>query len=134
MKALDDFPIPREFYGYDIFRKPNFNLPDNLAFKGFKNSQLSSLKLKPVVNIEFETLRPDVYKQLNSFDPKSVAKSKSKYPQLYKYYCERSRSRIIKSVHSLKKKKVNKRKKKENHKKLLESEEYQANGASVTIT
>mmetsp|Transcript_38907 Transcript_38907/g.38497 ORF Transcript_38907/g.38497 Transcript_38907/m.38497 type:complete len:155 (+) Transcript_38907:214-678(+) len=69
IKALDEFIIPREFFGFDIIRKPNFNLPDNLAIQGFKNNQLSGLKLKPVVNIQFETLRPDIDDSLQPILP-----------------------------------------------------------------
>lgn len=124
IKALDEFSIPREFFGYEVLRKPNFNLPDNVAIKGFKNNQLSSMKLKPNVNLEFETLRTDVYKDPKMVKPEILKKSRKEFPELYSYYEKRTKDRIVKNVKSLGKK-MNKRKKKEAHKKLLESGEYQ---------
>lgn len=63
IRRLEDFKIPREFYGYDPINKPNFNQPDKISVQGFKG-YYSDLKA-PTVKVQFNTLKTDVYKEEN---------------------------------------------------------------------
>lgn len=58
LKLLDDFKIPREFFGFDPINKPNFNLPQNVMMRGF-NNHFANLKIKPTVRVQFTTLKDD---------------------------------------------------------------------------
>ena len=138
IKALDDFTIPRDFFGFELIKRPNFNLPDSVKVHGFNNAHLNNLKLAPTVNVEFETLKTDIYKEASLIDENTDRLAKEKAPKLYRYYNKKTKERLIKCVKSkpflrslnfnysfkAKTKKMNKRKKKELYKKRQESNDY----------
>lgn len=119
---LEDYQIPREFFGFEPINKPNFNLPDNITLQGFSN-HFAHIKKVPTVKIQFDTLKSDAYKDANSFDENIIMEAQKKDPNLFRFYLNKTKDRLIKKVKSFSKKGV-KRKKKEVHKKLQSSPEY----------
>mmetsp|Transcript_23985 Transcript_23985/g.21311 ORF Transcript_23985/g.21311 Transcript_23985/m.21311 type:complete len:166 (-) Transcript_23985:19-516(-) len=119
IKASDDFTISREFFGFELIKRPNFNLPDNVKVHGFNNPHFSNLKLAPTVNVEFSTLKTDIYIDAKVINEEVFKKAKRAHPTLFKYFLNKTKERLSKNVKGLGKK-VNKRKKKEMNKKVQE--------------
>lgn len=122
IKLLDSYKIKREFFGFEPLNKPNFNLPENITVQGFKN-HLADLKIQPTVKVMFRTLKSDIYKDSNCYNDETISEAKNKESDLFKFYLEKTKDRLIQRVKNIAKKQ-NRRKKKETHKKLLESPEY----------
>ena len=136
LKILEDYKIPREFFGFEPFNKPNFNLPNNITFHGFKNN-FSNMKINPTVKVQFNTLKSDIYRDSNCFNDQSIGEAQEKERGLFDFYLDMTKSHLIQRVKSASKK-VNRRKnkteieqfgqvnrkKKEEFKKLQESQEY----------
>lgn len=121
IRKLEDFKIPREFYGYDPINKPNFNQPDKISVQGFKG-YYSDLKA-PTVKVQFNTLKTDVYKEENWYKDEIIVEAQQKEPNLFRFYCQKTKDRILKMVANSTKKGV-KRKRKEERKKLMNSPTY----------
>lgn len=121
IKELDDFVIPKEFFGFKLINRPNFNIADSGTAKHIKN-QLTTFKEPPNVKFEFETLKYDIYKDLECLDDKAIKDAKTSELELFNFYCQKTKERLVQAVKSLGKK-VNKRKRKEIHKKMIASGE-----------
>lgn len=123
MKLLEDFKIPREFFGFEPLNKPNFNLPENITVQGFKN-HFSHFKEAPTVKVLFDTLKTDVYKDSGCFKEDKVEEAEKNDPTLFSFYMNKTKNKLTQMVKNMTKK-TNKRKKKELRKKLLESPDYE---------
>lgn len=117
IRILNDYKIPREFFGYDPVNKPNFNLPNKISIQGFKN-HFATMKTTPTVKIMFNSLKTDIYKEHNCFSDNKISEAKQKDPGLYEFYLKKTKVRLMSSVKPLVKQTV-KRKTKEAQKEAL---------------
>lgn len=122
LKQLEDFKIPREFFGLDPLKNPNFNLPDHIAISGF-HGHLADIKVEPTVNVLFSTLKSDERMTDVSSIPKSKRKLKD-YDHYLKYYLVKTKEKIAKEIKAAGKRSALKRRKKEVSK-LMPDVEYQ---------
>lgn len=126
IQLLEDFKIPREFYGFEPVNRPNFNLPENITVQGFKN-HFADLKIEPTVKVMFSTLKADEDDVLNGSNghyDKFISEAKNSDSNLFNYYLDKTKNRLIQKVKNINKK-VNRRKKKDaNKEKFLNSPEY----------
>lgn len=111
IRRLEDFKIPREFYGYDPINKPNFNQPDKISVQGFKG-YYSDLKA-PTVKVQFNTLKTDVYKEENWYKDDIITEAQQKEPNLFRFYWQITKDRILKMLSNSTKRGVRRKRKEE---------------------